>query len=207
MPAHKFLLALASPVFRTSFCDSHFEEKKKIDMKETTLKAFTSMMSIIYKRPVDLKNMSADEVFEVVNLAERYDLPKLKAKLKQELEAMSLAEESVVEVAKTAMKFHLLEEASKATLDNCAQTLIRELDTKESVVNFSAGYYGTGDELIVMKLMSMMKNLQPPSCPNCQKSPCKSGTAVTRVKQVRVGTVLAPNSDCKIYDWNMLWWR
>ena len=137
MPAHKFLLALASPVFRTSFYDSNFEETNKIDMKETTMKAFKAMMWIIYKRPVNFKTMSANEVFEMVNLAERYDLAKLKAKLKQELEARSLAKESVVEVAKTAMKFHLLEEASKATLDNCAKTLNRELDTKESVVNFS----------------------------------------------------------------------
>ena len=171
-------------------------------MKETTTKAFRAMISIIYKRPVNFKNMSSDEVFELVNLAERYDLAKLKTKLKQELEARSLAKESVVEVAKTAMKFYQLEEASKATLDNCAKTLNRELDTKESVVNFTASYYGTGDEVIVMKLMSMIKKLQPPPCPNCQESPCKSGMAVTMVKQVRAGTVLAPNSDCSHY-WNI----
>ena len=32
--------------------------------------------------------MSADKVYELVNLAERYDLPKFKAKLKQELETI-----------------------------------------------------------------------------------------------------------------------
>ena len=48
VPAHKFLLALASPVLRRGFYDSHFKESDKIDMKETTLKAFKAMMSVIY---------------------------------------------------------------------------------------------------------------------------------------------------------------
>ena len=86
MPAHKFLLALASPIFRTGFYGAQFQEENKIEMKETTLDAFKTMLSIIYKRPVNFKNMSVDLVFELVNLAERYDLLKLKAKLKQELE-------------------------------------------------------------------------------------------------------------------------
>ena len=120
--------------------------------------------------------MSTDELFELVDLAERYELLKLKAKLEQELETMSLVKENVVEVAKAATRFHQLEEASKAVLDNCVKTLNRELITRESVFKFSALYYGTGDEVIVMKLMSMLNNLQPPPCSNCAETPCKSGT-------------------------------
>ena len=200
MQAHKFLLALASSVFRTGFF-GEFEQENKIDMKETTLKAFKIMIEIIYKLPVNFKNMSVDEVFELVNLAERYDLLKLKAKLKQELETKSLAKDSVVEVARTAMKFKQFEEVSQVTLKNCAETLTRELDTKESLVQFFNPYYGTGEEVTMMKLMSVMHNLQPP-CSNCRKKPCKSGTVVTSVKQVRVGTVLAPNSDCNQVGYN-----
>ena len=151
--------------------------------------------------------MSANEVFELVNLAERYKLSKLKAKLKNVLEAMSLSKDDVVEVAKAAMKFLQCEETSKAILDNCAKTLNRELDTKESVLKFSAAYYGTEDEGIVMKLMSMMNDLQPLLCSNCQEMPCKSGTAITSVKQVRAGTVLVPNKDCSALNafgiWNL----
>ena len=71
MQAHKFLLALASSVFRTGFF-GEFEQENKIDMKETTLKAFKIMIEIIYKLPVNLKTMSVDELFELVNLAEHY---------------------------------------------------------------------------------------------------------------------------------------
>ena len=176
-------------------------------MKDTTLNAFKAMMSVIYKQPINFKNMSVEEVFELVNLAERYDLQKLKPKLKQELETMSLVKESVVEVAKTAMKFHQLEEASRTVLDNCAKTLNSQLDTKESVVQFCASYSGTEDEVIGMKLIAMMKSLPlltPPPCPNCQETPCKSGTAITSAKQVRVGTVMMPNSDCvQRLKWNI----
>ena len=207
VPAHKFLLALASPVLRRGFHSSHFEENNKIDMKDTTLNAFKAMMSIMYMRPVNFKDMSVDEIFELENLAERYDLPKLKAKLKQEFEIMRLVKESVVEVAKTAMKFHLLEEASLAVLDNCAKTLNRELNTRESVVKFCASYSGTEKEVIVLKLMAMMNNLSPPPpppCSNCQEMPCKSGTAITSVKQVRAGTVMMPNSEATAHsNWNM----
>ena len=90
MPAHKFLLALASPVFRTGFYGAQFEEKNKIEMKDTTLIAFKTMMNVIYNRPVNFKNMSVDQIFELVSLAERYDLKELKAKVKLELETMSL---------------------------------------------------------------------------------------------------------------------
>ena len=172
-------------------------------MKDTTLIAFKTMMNVIYNRPVNFKNMSGDQVFELVNLAERYDLKELKAKLKLELETMSLSKESVVEVTKAALKFHHLEEASQAVLYSCAKTLTRELETKESVVQFCAIYSGTDEEEIVMKLMSVMYDLQP-LCSNCQEKPCKSGTPITSMKQVRVGTVLAPNSDCiSLRKWNM----
>ena len=92
---------------------------------------------------------------------------------------------------------------SQAVLYSCAKTLTRELEIKESVVQFCALYSGTDEEAIVMKLMSVMNDLQPP-CSNCQEKPCKSGTPITSMKQVRVGTVLAPNSDCiSLRKWNM----
>ena len=44
---HKFLLALASPVFRRGFYGTDFKEKKteSIEMKGTTFKAFKAMIS------------------------------------------------------------------------------------------------------------------------------------------------------------------
>ena len=43
-----------------------------------------------------------------------------------------------------------------------------------------------------------------PACSNCQKTPCKSGSVVTSIEQVRTGTVLAFNSEFESdSDWNM----
>ena len=193
MPAHKFLLALASPVFRRCFF-GEFKEKKVIDMEHTTLSAFKAMMEVLYKGSIDYKKMSASDIMELVNLAERYDLPKLKNKLKQQLEDMVIKKENVVEVAKTAMKFCHLEEVSLTLLDTCAKTLARELETKESVVKFFSSFSGTGDEEMVLKLMKMLDALMAPRpCPNCQQMPCKSGRGVTSVQEVRAGTKLEPN--------------
>ena len=52
-------------------------------MKGTTPKAFKAMLSAMYRQPLDLETMTVTETFELMNLAERYDLPKLKMKLKQ----------------------------------------------------------------------------------------------------------------------------
>ena len=198
MSSHKFLLALASPVFRRGFYGTDFKEKKNesIEMKGTTLKAFQALISVIYKQPLDLETMTVTETFDLMNLAERYDLPKLKKKLNQELETMVLSKYTVVEVANTAMKFHQLEEASRALLENCAKTLYKELDTKDCVVKLIYSVHGTKDETMVLKLISMMNDLPPLSlCSNCQESPCKSGNPITSVGQIRPGTVVAPSSN------------
>ena len=202
MPAHKFLLALASPVFRRGFCCELKEKTAEvIDMEDTSLAAFKAMMGVLYKRPLDYENMSVTDTMELVNLAERYHLMKLKSKLLQRLEVMVLAKEKVVECANTAMKFLLLKEAFQALLENCAKTLARELHTKDAVIEFFSSYSGTGEEVIVLKLMSMMNVLPIPCCSNCLGTPCKSGTAVTSVHEVRAGTVLAPNPDTGSFAW------
>ena len=205
---HKFLLALASPVFRRGFYGTDFKEKKSesIEMKGTTLKAFKAMISVIYRQPLDLENMNIVETFELTNLAERYDLPKLKIKLMQKFETMDVSKDGVIDVANTAMKFHQLEEASRALLENCAKTLYRELDTKDCVFKFFASVYGTKDETIGLKLMSIIHDLPALlPCSNCQSSPCKSGEAITSVGQVRPGTVLMPNPhpEPQMPSWNL----
>ena len=172
---HKFLLALASPVFRRGFYGTDFKEKKSesIEMKGTTLKAFEALISVIYRRPLDLENMTVTETFDLMNLAERYDLPKLKNKLMQEFETMVLSKDNVVKVANTAMKFCQLEEACEALLLNCAKTLLRDLKTQESVFRFCSSAYGSGNEMLVLKLMSMTSNLLPPPCSKFESAPCE----------------------------------
>ena len=92
------------------------------------------------------------------------------------------------------MKFHLFVEASQALLDNCVKTLARELDTRKALLKFCSAAYGTKDETMVLKLMSMMDDLPLyPPCSNWQETPCKSGRAITSVGQVRPGTIVAPN--------------
>ena len=59
--------------------------------------------------------------------------------------------------------------------------------------------------MIMLRLMSMTKDLIPPSpCSNCQKKPCRSGEVITGVEQVMAGTIVAPNPLSTPYaNWNM----
>ena len=105
------------------------------------------------------------------------------------------------------MKFHLFVEACQALLDNCVKTLARELDTRKALLKFCSAAYGTKDETMVLKLMSMMDDLPLyPPCSNWQETPCKSGRAITSVGQVRPGTIVAPspspNSPCSKWSTN-----
>ena len=52
----------------------------------------------------------------------------------------------------------------------------------------------------------MTNNLiPPPSCSNCQLTPCQSGEVITSVEQVRADTDLAPNPNCctPLTNWTM----
>ena len=90
--AHKFVLALASPVFSTSFYGmvNTEQETSKQDIKMTTLEAFQKMVDFIYMKPLQLEATSLPCIFFLADLAERYTLPQLRNSLVQHLEALPL---------------------------------------------------------------------------------------------------------------------
>ena len=77
---HKMYLATVSVVFRRIFFGAENKDKhsKVVNIKETTLAAFQTMVGMVYKKKaVDeiLKDLMISDIFEVGNLAERYQLP------------------------------------------------------------------------------------------------------------------------------------
>ena len=51
VPAHKFLLAGASPVFRRQFFGAAKETTAEVVIKDTTIEAFTTMINFLYVDP------------------------------------------------------------------------------------------------------------------------------------------------------------
>merc|ERR1719431_398253 len=91
-------------IYREIFLSSamhngHMKESKDvIEVKETSYEAFKKLLQYIYHVDIECKDISIVELYELVNLAERYDMPKLKKELKIQMKNISISMDNVVEV-------------------------------------------------------------------------------------------------------------
>ena len=76
---HKFILCAHSSVFRTMLTTAEWKERRSsiITIQDTTPRAVEYMIRYLYSG-VLAENLSKNEVIEVLNLAEKYDLKMLK---------------------------------------------------------------------------------------------------------------------------------
>ena len=74
IPAHKFLLAISSPVFYAMFYGELAEKKDSIDISDCDHKSLLELFRFVYSDEV---NLNADNVMQVLYLAKKYMLPSL----------------------------------------------------------------------------------------------------------------------------------
>ena len=74
IPAHKFLLAIRSPVFYAMFYGELAEKKDSIDISDCDHKSLLELFRFVYSDEV---NLNADNVMQVLYLAKKYMLPSL----------------------------------------------------------------------------------------------------------------------------------
>ena len=163
---HKFVFGLNSPIFRTKFCGAgDFADKNDKEVEIIgTLEAFRLMTAFLYNQPTAIKELSVDEIFDAVTLAHFYNIAKLEEDLEQRLQNIVIVKEDVMKAAKKAEEFARFESASKALLENCAKTLQAALNDAKEFSEFSSQVAGTGDEVIYVKLLAVIKDLQPLGC-------------------------------------------
>ena len=119
IPAHKFLLAISSPVFYAMFYGELAEKKDSIDVSDCDHKSLLELFRFVYSDEV---NLNADNVMQVLYLAKKYMLPSLSDKcsefLRENLDASSV--------------FHVLPDAKKyeeKDLENhCWQVIDKDTD-------------------------------------------------------------------------------
>lgn len=193
--AHKFILSLASPIFRCDFFgfDNSDSKASVIKMEGTTLESFQAVVDFMYKKKVDFELKTVDEIFGIYDLAERYMIPQLMDVLIKQLEAIQVTKDTVMEIVRTAEEFARFDEPYKMLIAKCAKTLNKELKTRESLIDFCSELVNTGDEVNGIKLLSIMKDLAPTICSNCQENICKKGANIVHISQVKIGTVIAIN--------------
>jgi len=181
--AHKIVLGLASPVFKREFFGLAKESNDTIPVKITTLKAFQRLIDFIYGKKIEWKNISVLEIFDVVNLAEKYQIPELLEELTFQLKNYPLTMENVLDIAETVEQFIQFETIVSKLLEHCAIFLKSELNTERLQFQFALKQSGTGKEKIVLHLLAMAN----PECFNCRKPKCMNGQLITTCDLIAEG--------------------
>ena len=77
IPAHKFVLAISSPVFEAMFYGQMAEKGEEVELPDTDSHSLLEFLRFVY---CDEVNLTADNVFAVLYLADKYIVPSLAAK-------------------------------------------------------------------------------------------------------------------------------
>jgi len=156
LKAHKYLLASVSPVFRKQFFGKLAEEKNVIDIKETTYYAFKYLMEYIYNglSEINEDEIGLEEIFEIVNLAEKYDIKTLRDEIPRLLGDILIDESNVLDVSRIAMVFKHFEVISNQLLSKCSDYLKLILKTDEDLDNFCNSFvHCPYDHQVVLDLL------------------------------------------------------
>lgn len=71
IPAHKYILAVSSPVFSAMFFGPIKEEKQLIEIVDATIDGFTEFLQFFY---LDEVTLTMEHIIEVARLADKYDM-------------------------------------------------------------------------------------------------------------------------------------
>jgi len=159
LKAHKYFLASVSSVFRKQFFGKLAERRKIIDIKETTYDAFKFLLNYIYNGSDVWMNEEAgnlEEMFEIINLAEKYDIKTLREEIPKHLDNYDIEENNVLEVSRTAEVFKHFESVSTQLLTKCSDFLKLVLKTDDDIANFCNSFVKyPEDQRLVVDLLNM----------------------------------------------------
>jgi len=184
---NKTILAMVSTVFGNMFFVHDTKDKSATEMvmEDTTKPAFQIMLDAVYNvRPVkeSLQGKTVDEVFAVLYLVSKYEIPQLVLDVKECLSTFPITEENVLEVATDAMEYSsTFGEATQILLLACAKFLKEKVSGNSDLfIRFVAQ---NGDRIAtVQKLAVLMMDILPSDrCTACKRkrSECLDGQEVT----------------------------
>eukprot|EP00092_Neocalanus_flemingeri_P009019 GFUD01009705.1.p1 GENE.GFUD01009705.1~~GFUD01009705.1.p1 ORF type:complete len:284 (+),score=89.42 GFUD01009705.1:87-938(+) len=180
IPAHKYFLAVVSPVFKTMFFGLAKETREVVPIKGLNKEAFKLMIDYIYQKEICWEERSITLLLEVVNMAEMYDLGGLMEEVKKPLAKFPLTPETVVPVASTVQEFSQFEDISNQLLDHCATFLATQvLTTKTATRQFASTYIDSPYYATAFKLLELAKDVPPAKCHNCMQVECEDRLPVS----------------------------
>ena len=122
IPAHRFVLAISSPVFYAMFYGELAETKDSVEISDCEYESLLELFRFIYS---DEANLTPDNVMQLMYLAKKYMLPSLTGKCSAYLQK-NLSASNVFTVLPDAQKYE-----EKDLLDNCWEVI--EKETEEAV--------------------------------------------------------------------------
>ena len=122
IPAHKFVLAISSPVFYAMFYGELAETKDSVEISDCEYESLLELFRFIYS---DEANLTPDNVMQLMYLAKKYMLPSLADKCSAYLKE-NLSASNVFIVLPDAQKYE-----EKDLLDHCWKVI--ENETEEAV--------------------------------------------------------------------------
>lgn len=185
---HKFLLGAFSPVMKNMFYGS-LPEGGIIHIEDTSVKAFEAMTDFIYQRDIDWVEFSIEDIFEIVYLAEKYQISDLLLELLRVVTNFVITEANFINIASTAAAFEHFKDVSSALFENCARFIRKTKITSVDLLNFAVKA-DVKYVAIVMKLITMASKLPALGCENCgvvDLSKCGNGKAIANWQAVRFG--------------------
>ena len=175
--AHKFIMAMGSPVCIKQFYGELRENKDEIIIKNTTKEAFVTMVDLFYGKEVDLATKSIEKLFDIANMAEKYQVDALKKKLEEAALKYSLYDTNdVVIVGAIAEKFCQFEYLANAIQMRCSKFLSSILKVPDDFCGFADKYAGTELAGVALKLQAGIKHVKPALKLQAVKRCCKRKT-------------------------------
>ena len=131
IPAHKFVLAISSPVFFAMLCGKMAETTDTIELPDCDYESLLELFRFMYS---DVANLSGSNVMQVLYLANKYMVPSLAEKCKEYLQE-NVDASNVLCILPHAQKFE-----DKDLEDRCWEVI--EKQTEEAV---------TSDEFVTLE--------------------------------------------------------
>ena len=157
--AHRPILASFSTVFQAMFYGPMKETRDIIPIEGTTVEAFKKMIEFVYNVDVEYNEMGITELFEIVNLAERYNVDKLRVEMKNQMELVPITMENLLEVFAIANQFKHFEAASEVLLLNCAKVFQKNIRGEGDQNRFLLDQHASGMGLQALEFLTWVKTL------------------------------------------------
>jgi len=165
--AHKYYLALVSKVFKARFFGSMREVGDILVVRGTSSQAFQTMINFIYHKDCGWAKKTAEELFEIANVAEMYDIAGLLDKVKKAIQCIPVTLSTVAELAHTAEQFSMFPNISTCLLHRCVKFLFCTLCTR--VLDFSGLIFSPEHQSVILKLQSHLLENPQLWCCKCNK--------------------------------------